>query len=44
MYEEALSLFERSLKILERKLGSAHPYFKLTEQNIQVLKAKMEEN
>ena len=42
-YDEALSLFERSLKIFENKLGSAHPYFKMTEQNIQALKAKMEE-
>lgn len=43
MYEEALPLLERSLKILERKVGPSHPYFKTVEQNIQVLKAKMEE-
>ena len=43
MYEEALPLFERSLKILERKLGPAHPNFKTTDKNIQVLKAKMKE-
>jgi len=42
-YEEALSLFERSLKIFEIKLGSDHPYFKKIEQNIHALKDKMEE-
>jgi hypothetical protein len=36
-------LFERSLEIFEKKLGPAHPYFKITEQNIQALKEKMNE-
>jgi len=42
-YEEALSLFERSLKIFEIKLGSEHPYFKQTKKSIEFLKAKMKE-
>ncbi|WP_052734469.1 MULTISPECIES: tetratricopeptide repeat protein [unclassified Methanosarcina] len=40
---EALPLFKCSLKIFESKPGSAHPYFKMIEQSIEVLKAKTEE-
>ncbi len=40
-YEEALPLFERSLKIFEIKLGSNHPYYRTTQQNIQILNEKM---
>lgn len=41
MYEEALPFLECSLKILERKVGPSPPYFKMDEQNIKALKAKM---
>ena len=42
-YDEALPMLERSLMIFKSRLGPAHPYFKMTEQSIQVLKAKMKE-
>jgi tetratricopeptide (TPR) repeat protein len=43
-YEKALFLLERSLKILEKKVGGGHSHFKICEQNIQSIKAEMEEN
>lgn len=43
-YEKALALLERCLRILKEKVGCSHPHFKKCMQNIESIKAEMEEN
>jgi len=42
-YKEALSFFERSLKIVEKNLALLIHISKPSKKNTQILKAKMEE-
>lgn len=43
-YEKSLALLERCLRILKEKVGCSHPHFKKCMQNIESIKAEMEEN